>query len=159
MRYITLLRGIGPTNPNMKSARLKAVFEGLGFRNVRTVIASGNVIFESPARDILRLERRIEKALPEKLGFNSTAIIRTEREFRALAKRDPFRGIRDQKPNYLLVTFFKDHRPEICSVIKLIEGKTPDFMRKLEQSHGKQLTSRTWKTVCRIVRKVDEING
>ncbi|MDE2172817.1 MAG: DUF1697 domain-containing protein, partial [Patescibacteria group bacterium] len=91
MRYITLLRGIGPTNPNMKSARLKAVFEGLGFRNVRTVIASGNVIFESPARDILRLERRIEKALPEKLGFNSTAIIRTEREFRALAKRDPFR--------------------------------------------------------------------
>jgi hypothetical protein len=43
MRYVALLRGIMPTNPNMKGEKLKAVFEGLGFSNVHTVIASGNV--------------------------------------------------------------------------------------------------------------------
>src|SRR6185312_1324765 len=65
MRYVALLRGIGPTNPNMKGEKLKAVFEGLGFRNVHTVIASGNVIFDSPSKAPAVLEEKIEKALPE----------------------------------------------------------------------------------------------
>ncbi|MBA3630747.1 MAG: DUF1697 domain-containing protein [Actinobacteria bacterium] len=40
--YVALLRGIGPSNPNMRNDRLRAVFEDLGFSNVRAVISSGN---------------------------------------------------------------------------------------------------------------------
>jgi uncharacterized protein (DUF1697 family) len=59
--YVALLRGIMPMNPNMKSEKLKAVFESLGFKNVATVIASGNVVFDSPSKDLDALEARIGK--------------------------------------------------------------------------------------------------
>jgi uncharacterized protein (DUF1697 family) len=156
MRYVALLRGIGPTNPNMKGERLKSVFEAIGFTNVHPVIASGNVLFDSPSKNPKALEALIESALPERLGFNSTTIVRTKQDLAALVKKNPFAGVRDEKPNYLLVTFFKNSSPELCTVIKLAEEKTPDFMRKVERQHGKAITSRTWKTVARILKKMEE---
>ncbi len=156
MRYVALLRGIGPTNPDMKGERLKTVFEEIGFTNVHPVIATGNVIFDSPLKNPKALEAHIEKALPARLGFSSTTIVRTKENLEALVKQSPFAGVRDEKPNYLLVTFFKNRSPELCTVINLNEGKTPDFMRKLERQRGKAITSRTWKTIARILKKMEE---
>jgi uncharacterized protein (DUF1697 family) len=156
MRYVALLRGIGPTNPNMRGERLKSVFEGIGFTNVHPVIASGNVIFDSSSKNPKALEEKIENSLPKKLGFNSTTIVRNKEDLEALVKKNPFRGVRDEKPNYLLVTFFKNRRPELCTVINLTEGKTPDFMSKMDREHGKAITSRTWKTIGRILKKMEE---
>lgn len=157
MQYVALLRGIMPTNPNMRGEKLKSVFEGLKLKNVHTVIASGNVVFESPEKNITILETTIEKELPKKLGFNSTAIIRSRQDLEILAKKNPFEGIADEKPNYLVVTFFKDQREELCTVINLDASKTPDFMSKLEKEHGKAMTTRTWKTVHRILKKMSEV--
>ena len=70
-KYVALLRGIAPTNPNMRNDKLRSVFEKLGFENVKTVISSGNVVFESPSRSIRKLEERIAKAFPEELGFTA----------------------------------------------------------------------------------------
>jgi len=155
-RYAALLRGIMPMNPNMKGEKLKAVFEGLGFKNVHTVIASGNVVFDSPNENIVALEAKIEKELPKRLGFTSTTIIRSRAELEALVGKNPFKGVKDEKPNYLVVTFFKDRRKELCTTIRLDTGKTPDFMSKLEREHGKLMTTRTWKTVNRILKKMEE---
>src|SRR5690242_5400245 len=123
MQYVALLRGIGPTNPNMKGERLKTVFEGLGFAHVHTVIASGNVLFESQ-KSAQALERMIELELPKKLKFSSTTMVRSRTELEKLIKKNPFKGVKDEKPNYLLVTFFKDRRPELSTVINLDKGKT-----------------------------------
>jgi uncharacterized protein (DUF1697 family) len=153
--YVALLRGIMPMNPNMKSERLKSVFESLGFENVETVIASGNVVFDSPSKNVAALEAKIEKALPAQLGFKSATIIRSCEELERLVKRNPFKGVKDEKPNYLLVTFFKDRRKELCTVLDSTDAKTPDFMRSLDREHGKEITSRTWKTVARILKKMD----
>jgi len=153
--YVALLRGIMPMNPNMKSEMLKEFFESLGFKNVATVIASGNIIFESPGKDTKKLEAKIEKALPVQLGFKSTTIIRSKDELEKLVKKNPFKDIKDEKPNYLVVTFFKDRKKELCTVINLAGGKTPDFMTKLEKTHGKEVTTRTWKTVGRILSKME----
>jgi uncharacterized protein (DUF1697 family) len=153
--YVALLRGIMPMNPNMKSEKLKGLFESLGFKNVATVIASGNVVFDSPSSDTAALETKIEKALPVKLGFSSTTIIRSKEELERLVKKDPFKGVEDKKPNYLVVTFFKDRKKELCTVINLDDGKTPDFMRNIEKKHGKEITTRTWKTVGRILAKME----
>jgi len=152
--YVALLRGVMPMNPNMKSERLKGLFESLGFENVSTVIASGNVVFDSPSSDTGALEAKIERALPEQLGFKSTTIIRSCEELERLVKTNPFKGIKDEKPNYLVVTFFKDRRKELCTVIDLSAGRTPDFMRTQEKAHGKEITTRTWKTVDRILKKM-----
>lgn len=157
-KYVALLRGIGPLNPNMKGEKLKALFLGLGFKNVKTVIASGNVVFESRSKNATLLEEKIEKELPKKLGFNSTTIIRDYAEFKALAKKDPFKGVIDEKPNYLVVTFFKDRRSELSTVLKTgTSDTTVNFMSKLERIHGKAITTRTWKTVNRIIKKMEKV--
>ena len=153
--YVALLRGIMPMNPNMKSEKLKGVFESLGFKNVRTVIASGNVVFETDSKNALALETKIEKALPKQLGFYSTTIVRSQDDLKRLVKKDPFTGIKDEKPNYLIVTFFKNKREEVCTVINIWTGKTPEFMRDIEKNHGKEITTRTLKTVHRILKKME----
>jgi len=175
-KYVALLRGIGPTNPNMKSEKLKAFFEELGFNNVRTLITSGNVIFESSNRNVASMEARIEKALPLKLGFNSTTIIRSQAELRSLIDLDPYHGQEHGRQTYLLVTFFKrvpkipfelpyqpDGKPykiigeedaAIFGTVDTTTGKTPDYMVWLERQFGKDITSRTWKTIQRILDKM-----
>ena len=157
MRYVALLRGIMPMNPNMRGEKLREVFESLGFTNVATVIASGNVIFDSPSKNVAALEKKIEDALPKKLKFTSTTIIRSQKEIEALVKKNPYKGVKDEKPNYLLVTFFKDRRKELCSVIDVTASDSPKFMTNLEKKYGKAITSRTWKTVHRILKKMQTI--
>jgi uncharacterized protein (DUF1697 family) len=153
--YVALLRGIMPTNPNMKGEKLKGVFESLGLMNVMTVIASGNVVFDTKAKNIPALENQIQKALADQLGFSSATIIRSKEELERLVESEPFKGIKDEKPNYLVVTFFKDKRKELSTVINLTDSKTPDFMRTLEKAHGKKMTTRTWKTIGRILAKME----
>ena len=176
-QYIALLRGIMPSNPNMHQAKLKRVLEDLGFRKVVPVISSGNVIFESPSTDPAALEDRIEAAWPTRLGFTSTTIIRSRAELERLVKLDPYEGLEHSKATYLLVTFFKrrqklpfalPHQPEdrpwrllgkadrtLFSVIDTAGGQTPDVMTWLDKTFGREISSRTWKTVQRILAKMD----
>jgi uncharacterized protein (DUF1697 family) len=173
-KYVALLRGIAPTNPNMRNDKLRGVFEKLGFENVKTVISSGNVVFESPSRSIRKLEERIEKALPEELGFKSTTIIRSQGQIRKLVDQNPFQRMGHSQISSLIVTFLKrkrrtdfmfphkiDNRDfellgmydgSICSMIDLTSAKTPDLMVWLEKKLGKEITTRTWKTVERILK-------
>src|SRR3546814_15302183 len=83
--YVALLRGIAPTNPKMRNAELRRVFEELGFDAVRTVISSGNVLFESPDRSRTRLESQIEAALHAHLGAPCTPTRRSRRQPQRLA--------------------------------------------------------------------------
>ena len=55
-RYIALLGGINVGGHRVKMAHLRALFEALGFEQVETLIASGNVIFETPVSDTAALE-------------------------------------------------------------------------------------------------------
>ena len=176
-KYVALLRGIAPTNPNMRNDKLRGVFEKLGFANVRTVISSGNVIFESPSRSVRKLEEDIEIALPKELGFKSTTIIRSQRQVRKLVDKHPFRGMEHSQKSSLNVTFLKkkkkidlkfpykvDNRDytllgmydgAICSVIDLTSARTPDLMIWLEKRFGKEITTRTFKTVERILKAME----
>lgn len=171
--YIALLRGIGPGNPNMQNAKLRSVFEALGFTNVRSVISSGNILFESSHGSIEKLERDIEAAFPEILGFTTTVIIRSKEEIQALLDKAPFEGISHSPATSLNVTFLR-HTPaphtqppqgahytviaiyqrEVCAIIDTTQAKTPDYMRKAEKIYGKQITTRTWKTLERIYIKL-----
>ena len=153
--YVALLRGIMPTNPNMRGEKLRMVFESLGLSDVTTVIASGNVIFSTALKNIASLETTIEKALTEQLDFKSTTVIRSQAELETLVQKDPFKGTVDEKPNYLVVTFFKDRKKELCTVLDTSNAETTSFMSRLEKEHGKKITTRTWKTVARIVAKMD----
>jgi uncharacterized protein (DUF1697 family) len=176
VRYVALLRGIGPLNPNMRNENLRGVFESLGFRNIQTVISSGNVVFDADWRDVSALEARIEEAWPEQLGFRSTTIIRTCDQMLDLVAKNPFGDRADTPATSLQATFLKrepdvdlevPYAPDagdytivavddrvICSVVDLTGSRTPDLMRWLEKMLGTVITTRTWKTVHRIVRKL-----
>ena len=106
-KYVALLRGIGPSNPNMRNEKLRGVFEKLGFADVETVISIGNVIIESPSKSAKRLEETIEKALTEQLGFTSTTIIRSRSQLQQLVDKNPFGGMEHSQKSSLNVTFLK----------------------------------------------------
>lgn len=175
--YVALLRGIGPINPNMHPKKLKGAFETMVFKNVRTVIASGNVVFESSSKSTAAIETKIEKALPKLLGFNSTTVVRSRDELAKLVAKNPYKGVEHNPKNYTLVTFLKEHssklrtlprtgmgfkivavyKKEFCTLIDLKNTHTPDMMVRFEKEFGKAITSRTWKTVGRILKKMDEM--
>ena len=89
MRYVALLRAINTPPRHVKMDRLRAVLEGLGFDNVETFIASGNVIFDTDDTD---LAARIEQALSAELGFDVPTLVLTADEAIATVDEQPFTG-------------------------------------------------------------------
>jgi hypothetical protein len=56
-----------------------------------------------------------------------------------LVKKNPFKGVKDEKPNYLVVTFFKHPRNELCTVVNMDTIDGPSMMQSLEKKHGKEI--------------------
>lgn len=176
--YVALLRGIGPLNPNMRNERLREVFEALGYDNVRTVITTGNVLFDSPSRALRTFEAKIEEALPKRLGFSSTTIVRSRKELQNLLDGATLKGLVRRYEKDLDLTFLKrkprvkpllPYRPDdrnytvlalddrtLCSVVEQPSSKPPDYMRWIEKQFGKEVTTRTYGTVERILKKLTE---
>ncbi len=177
MKYVAFLRGIMPMNPNMRNAKLKAVFEDLGYTDVTSVNASGNIIFESSEKSNSEFESSVELAIQENLQFKGTTFVRSKVELEDMVARDPFRGLEHSCESYLNVTFFKlpcdkkfkfpykvpdrayvlvgGYDKAIFSVTDLGCDGTPDLMVWLERNFGRDITTRTWKTVLRVLAKMD----
>lgn len=90
MRYVALLGGINVGGHRVKMTELRTLFETLGFQNVATFIASGNVLFESETTDTAGLEARIEEHLAQTLGYKVPTFIRTMEELQLVASYQPF---------------------------------------------------------------------
>jgi len=71
---------------------LREQFETLGFSDVETFIASGNVLFDAKTRDAAALERRIERHLHSALGYEVATFLRTPAELAATAMHEAFPG-------------------------------------------------------------------
>jgi uncharacterized protein (DUF1697 family) len=161
----------------MRNDRLRDFFEELGFKNVQSVISSGNILFESDDTDMKSMEEKVETALPKKLGFSSTTIIRSHQQLQKLVDSDPFQGVIHSPTTYLMVTFSKSplktelelpHQPPAkpYKLMNIVDGTaftstdttavpTTDLMAWLEKQFGKQISSRTLLTVHRILKKLN----
>ncbi|WP_440947356.1 DUF1697 domain-containing protein [Methanosarcina sp. T3] len=171
--YVAFLRGVNSgKNPAVKMEVLRKAFEAPGFKNIRTILASGNVLFETDYTDENILEQKIEKMLQETIGFNSDVIVRTIDDLHKLALLNPFKTTEVTQHTRSCVTFVKG-RPEtslrfpargkgytilgifngvVCSVVDLSEVKTPSLMQILDKEFGKGITTRNWNTVERILK-------
>ncbi len=89
-RYVAFLRAINVGGRSVKMAHLRELFEALGFFDVKTFIASGNVIFDSPAEGTRKLQQRIEDHLRESLGYEVATFVRSGSELVDVAGYDPF---------------------------------------------------------------------
>ena len=89
--YIALLRGVNVGGITMKSADLRDLFAGLGFEGVRTVLASGNVVFEAPSRDSrAAVKSRIELGLRDRFGYAAWIVLITHAELERAIDAFPF---------------------------------------------------------------------
>jgi uncharacterized protein (DUF1697 family) len=151
--YVALIRGVGPTNPNMRNDKLGAALESVGCTEVQPVLASGNLVFRSAVRTPLQLEAKIEKVFREKLGLSCAVIVRGQKELEAMVARNPFKGAAHGKEWYLIVTFRKNGPPVFNQIVRA-EMDGPEFMAELEKRHGKLITTRTWNTILKILAKM-----
>ena len=119
--YIALLRAInvGGTG-KLPMARLKALCEQLGFTQVRTVIASGNVILASRLR-AAQVQARLEAALHAEMGKPVGVLLRSPDELRAVLDAQPFAG-RDAAR--CVVIFLPDPVPPDARA--LVRGRTDE---------------------------------
>ena len=122
-RYIAFLRAINVGGHTVKMDVLRQLFEALGFTNVETFIASGNVIFETSAKNVRALERQIEQQLHAVLGYEVATFIRTDAELTAIANYQPFTPSALKMAQALNVAFLADVL-DAASQRKLLALKT-----------------------------------
>jgi uncharacterized protein (DUF1697 family) len=156
-------------------ADLKKLLESLGHKNVRTLLASGNAIFDVSSGTAATLKKDIESAFTKKFGFSSHIILRTIDDIAALVHSNPFRGIPVTKDTRLYVTFFTDKPTsklktytspdgnfrilrvsefELCSVLTVApNSRSVDLMAIVEKEFGKNVTTRNWNTIEKILGK------
>ncbi len=91
-KYVAFLRAINVGGHIVKMDRLQRLFEDNGCVDVQTVIASGNVIFQSPSRSETALAAKIARCLEDGLGYPVATFLRTPAELVAAARRKPFEG-------------------------------------------------------------------
>jgi len=170
---VVLLRGVNNVGSRrVTMAALKSAVETMGFKNVRTVLASGNVIVEAP-RCGPDLGRRIAVGLEKALGFPVTVLIRTVRDLRAIVRSEPFKAL-PSGPDVLQYVTFMERKGtaraggrlpppskgvsivradpgEIYSMVMLSRGgRTTDLMRYLDRHIGPAGTTRNWRTVLKL---------
>ena len=174
-RYIAFLRGINVGGHKMiKMAELVRLLSAAGFKNVRTFIASGNVIFDAPPKDSKALAGKIEKTILKGFGFEVAVVVMTLDKLKAITTRNPFKRVEPSEDVMLFVTLFSS---ELKPRPKLPLASTPDnlelvsvtdsaaFMvahRKktgwfefpnnfIEKEFGLTATTRNWSTLVKIV--------
>lgn len=176
--YVAFQLGINLGKRTVKMAELKKAMEDAGYKNVRTLLASGNVIFEAPQQNDKSLTKKLDDLMTKQFGFEIKNIVRSMDEIIDLIKRDPFSGITVTPMTRLYVTFLsepkkpsftipyetpeKDYKilsvtpKEVISVLTLSEGRrTPDAMNMLVREFGRNITTRNWNTVQKIADLTD----
>jgi uncharacterized protein (DUF1697 family) len=104
--YISLLRGINVGgNKIIPMKALKTLYETLGFANVRTLLTSGNVVFETPRDDAGAMKTEIEQGIAATFGCQSVIILRTPEDLRAVVAACPFSEVERAQGSKLLVMF------------------------------------------------------
>jgi len=165
MRYVAFLRGVSPTNASMPA--LQRCFEQAGFENVRTLLSSGNVVFDARKAKNAALARRAEEAMRDTLGHAFDTIVRSCAELQALLEADAFARHALPTEAKRVVSFLRDPdaaptptlpvEKEGARILERIGGevytfytptpKGPVFMQLLERHFGRDITTRTWDTV------------
>jgi len=130
--HIALLRAVNVGGSVVSMARLRAVAEGLGFGQVRTLLNSGNLVLSSAAQPP-EVERLLEDALARQMGVATAVIARTALEWSEAIAANPFHTEAAEDPSHLLVVFLKD--PIDPSVVEHLQAsiRGPELVRAQER--------------------------
>lgn len=166
--FVALLRGINVgTAKRVAMADLKDLFSSMNYRNVTTVLNSGNVIFEGEEVS----ESKLESAFAERFGFSSNFVVLSSGKLRRIVEKNPIAEI--PEASRFLVAFIKnaaqrekllplsreDWNPEAFALgehaayLWCPEGS---LVSRLNQTVNKALrdgvTTRNWSTVLKLLK-------
>jgi uncharacterized protein (DUF1697 family) len=119
-RYIAFLRAINVGGHVVKMDALRRLFEALDLAGVETIIASGNVVFDSASKSPKALEKKIEDHLHRKLGYAVETFIRTPAELKEVAEYSPFKPAELDAPGHSLHIGFLDDPPRAAAKKKIV---------------------------------------
>ena len=169
-RQIALLRGVNVGgNKRVEMARLRALLEELGYRDVRTYVNSGNVVFSGPRRS----ERHLEAAIAQTFGFEVPVVLRTRDELADVVQANPLRDVASDPAKHLVVFCGAeaatdldpaDFAPETFHVrgrevyLWAPGGVATSPLTKVlaTKSVGEKSTARNWRTVEKLLALADE---
>lgn len=178
-RYIALLRGINVGGRCVvPMAELRAMLTELGMTDPRTVLQSGNAVFDvSGKRDAVNLEKRLARAASERFGRTIDFILRSAAEWTKAIKHNPFGREAKDDPSHTLLMVLK--RSPDAAAFKALRGgyDGPESMHlhgrelylvypegigrsklthaKLEKALGCAGTARNWNTVLKLAALLD----
>lgn len=119
-KYVAFLRAINLGSHTVKMDDLRRLFEEMGFSNVETFIASGNVLFEADLTCSQALERQVEEALQAALGYGVATFIRTTDELAEIIRYQPFQDAGLESGSHTLYIAFLAKPPGEQAVQKLL---------------------------------------
>ncbi|NIZ89445.1 DUF1697 domain-containing protein [Kineococcus rubinsiae] len=90
MRAVVLLRGVNVNGVTVRSADLARVLGAAGFSDVRTVLASGNVVLDPATDDAAQLARDVEQALRDGFGYQAWVVVVRPQRLAEIAAAYPF---------------------------------------------------------------------
>ncbi len=146
-RYVAFLRGINLGTRRPPMSQLKLLFEELGFSDVETFIASGNVIFSTTAKDVQKLEAKIAKHLQSKLGYEVDTFVRTAEDVIGLAHSKVFEKEAAQA-----------HAVHVCFLHEPIDAATARKLNLIRGKHDEfKAAGREYYWLCRIKTNESDI--
>ena len=157
---------------NLRMPALKLALERAGFTDVRTLLSSGNVVFEARKQKSELLEKKVEAAVAAEVAKAFMTFVRPVAMLEAMLASDPFAKFQLAPNAKRVVTFVREQvvptklklpieldgarilTARDCEVFTAYtpHARGPVFMQLLERTLGKQNTTRTWDTVRKCVR-------
>jgi uncharacterized protein (DUF1697 family) len=168
---IALIRGInvGKTK-RLSMADLREVFSNLSFANVRTLLNSGNVVFDAPRPSAPKLAADIEKAIAARFGFDARVVVITAAALDKIIDENPLLHVAKDSSRHF-VAFAPDSAAWAPLQSLQLQTWLPDVLAmtpraaylwckagaidsKLSQAFGRKaagnVTLRNWATVLKI---------
>ncbi|MBD3334745.1 MAG: DUF1697 domain-containing protein [Candidatus Eisenbacteria bacterium] len=182
-RHAAFLRAINVGGRSrIKMDELRETFAAAGADNVSTFLQSGNVLFDSPARDVPKIVRQAQAVLQEVLDHTPEILPRTVRHLERLVKGPPFTRRQMQSSVKLYVVFLarKPRRPPDLPLVDrkealetiAIAGREVFILSRpkqngfygfpnafVEEDLGVPATSRNWSTLTKLVARAQRDFG
>ncbi len=136
-RYVALLRTVNVGGRKVTMKDLRETVEANGYTNVRTLIASGNLVFDAPKTTDAKLEAALEAVIETTFGLFSEVIVRSPMEWAAILKANPFRKKAKDDPAHLVCLVCKD-KPDATAIAAWLKS----FRAKYDQGEKLEIVGR-----------------
>ena len=176
--YVALLRAVNVGGRIVSMAELRSWMTRLGMGNVRTLLQSGNAVFETPQSSSVQLEALLEREAEHGLGLHTEFFVRSAREWQQIVAKNPYPVQAQSDPGHLLVLALKAspgtaagqalQAAIVGSETVRVAGKHayavyPDGVGRskftnafIERHLGTRVTGRNWNTVLKLASLVDD---